>query len=84
MSMESAKAFIDRMRTDEVFARVVVQCKDQETRMAFAVEQGFDFTSEEVNSLKTQLTDEELNSVGGGLWVDPACQVLTIDGQYWI
>ena len=35
MSIESAKAFIERMKTDEDFAKEVKECKDADVRMTF-------------------------------------------------
>jgi len=32
MSMESAKAYIERMKTDEDFRKKVTECKDTDTR----------------------------------------------------
>ena len=48
MSLESAKLFIDRMNTDEDFAKKVTQCKDKKARMSFVREAGFNFTPEMV------------------------------------
>jgi predicted ribosomally synthesized peptide with nif11-like leader len=67
MSMESAKSFIERMKTDEEFAKQVSEHKDKEARMGFAIEQGYDFTGEEVREAATQLTEDELQQIVGGL-----------------
>lgn len=66
MSIESAKAFLDRMKTDEEFAKKVTACKNADTRMAYIKNEGFDFTVAEINTVKDELSDEELDLVAGG------------------
>jgi len=66
MSVESAKQFIEKMKTDEAFAQKVKECKDSEARMTFVKESGFDFTTEEVKGLQGELSDDELDAVAGG------------------
>ena len=66
MSIESAQAFIERIKTDEEFAKNVTECKDSESRMSYAKEAGFEFTLEEVKEVTSELTDEMLDSVAGG------------------
>lgn len=71
MSMESANAFMERMKTDEDFVKKVTACKDAETRMALILSEGFDCTREELLKVASQLTDEDLDAVAGGgpnLW----------------
>ena len=66
MSMESAKAFMEKIKTDEDFCHKVNECKDSESRITFVKSQGFDFTMEEVMEMKAGLSEEELESVAGG------------------
>lgn len=66
MSIESAKAFLDRMKTDEEFAKKVIACKNADTRMAYIKNEGFDFTVAEINTVKDELSEEELDLVAGG------------------
>ncbi|HBV97168.1 MAG: bacteriocin [Peptococcaceae bacterium BICA1-7] len=66
MSIESAKAFLDRMKTDEEFAKKVTACKNADTRMAYIKNEGFNFTVAEINTVKDELSDEELDLVAGG------------------
>ena len=78
MSIESAKAFMERMKTDEDFRNKVNECKDNEARKALVVKEGYDFTVEELKGTRlVVLTDEELDSVGGGLlwWT---CRIMMI------
>lgn len=69
MSMESAKAFYERMKTDEEFAKKVTACKDTETRMDLIKLEGYDFTPADFVSLNTELSEEELDAVSGGITV---------------
>ncbi len=39
MSIESAKTFIEKSKTDEDFAKQVKECKDAEARKAFVKQQ---------------------------------------------
>lgn len=66
MSVESAKKFMERMKTDEAFANKVKECKDNEARMAFVKGAGFDFTIEEIKGIQGELSDDELDAVAGG------------------
>lgn len=66
MSLQAAKAFIERMKTDEDFRKRVTECKDAETRQACVFKEGFDFTKEELKSVKAELGDDELQRVAGG------------------
>ncbi len=72
MSIESAKAFMERVVNDEDFRKEVGEIATAEERMAFVTAAGFDFTKEELKNVqeKMQLTDEELGSIAGGGWED--------------
>ncbi len=67
MSMESAKAFMERMNTDEDFRNKVNECKDQEARKAFVKQAGFNFTKDDLDLAKVELNEGDLSSVVGGL-----------------
>jgi predicted ribosomally synthesized peptide with nif11-like leader len=66
MSIESAKAFIERMKTDEEFAKKVIDIQDADARMALAKAEGFEFSTVEMEAIKVQLSDNELDMVVGG------------------
>lgn len=66
MSIESAKAFIERMKADEDFAKKVKECESAESRMSFVKEAGYDFTVEEFKEVQLELTDEEIDNVASG------------------
>ena len=48
MSIESAKAFIERMRTDEEFRNQMIAVEDKEARAALVKSREFDFTGEDI------------------------------------
>ncbi len=48
MSIESAKAFIERMKTDEEFAKKATECRDKKAWQTLAKEAGFDFTIDDI------------------------------------
>lgn len=66
MSIEAAKSFIDRMKTDEEFAKKVTACKDTKARMEFVQKAGFDFTPGEIEQIGQELSEDELERVAGG------------------
>ena len=55
MSIESAKAFVGRMKTDGEFRNRVAEAESPEVRARILKYEGFDFTDEELNSLKDQI-----------------------------
>ncbi len=66
MSIESAKAFLEKMKNDEDFRKECGEKSSPEDRMKFVKENGFEFTKEEFEQVKTQLSDDELSAVAGG------------------
>ena len=66
MSIESAKAFIERMETDEEFSERVKSVADQDERSALVKTEGFDFSTEDIKAVKSGLSDEELDGISGG------------------
>ncbi len=65
MSVESAKAFVAKMKTDEDFSKQVKECNTSDERIAFVNQAGFDFTAEEMKEVSGDLSDDELDSVAG-------------------
>lgn len=70
MSIESAQACIERMRTDKDFARKVSECPTPESLLAYALALGYDFTYEEYQEAAGELSDDALDHVSGGRRVD--------------
>ncbi|MGE5396073.1 MAG: Nif11-like leader peptide family natural product precursor [Chitinophagales bacterium] len=71
MSIESAQAFIERMKTDETFSQKVASCQDAKERRAFLEKAGFNYTDSELKEACQELSDSDLNAVSGG--VNPFC-----------
>jgi len=56
MSIESARAFVERMKTDGEFRRRVAEAESPEVRARILKYEGFDFIDEELDSLKDEVT----------------------------
>jgi len=50
--MESAKAFVERMKTDGEFRKRIAEAESSEVRARILHYEGFDFTDQELHSLK--------------------------------
>jgi predicted ribosomally synthesized peptide with nif11-like leader len=59
MSIESAKAFLERLQNDEDFRKAVGEIATAEERMEFVKGAGFDFTKEEIKSDQVELREED-------------------------
>ncbi len=70
MSNESAKAYLDRIKNDENFRKEVSELSSPEDRMQFVKDNGFNFSKEEFEQVKSELSDEELDSLGGGEFIN--------------
>jgi predicted ribosomally synthesized peptide with nif11-like leader len=66
MSIESAKAFIERIKTDEDFKNRVSTAEDLEARIALAKAEGFDFSAEDMNAVKSELPEDDLAQIAAG------------------
>ena len=64
MSMEQAKAFIERMKTDEAFREKVLAIEDLAERIACIRGEGFECTEEEINEVAT---DGSSGNLTGGV-----------------
>lgn len=67
MSIESAKAFLERVKSDE---DLLQQLSDEnlsgEDRLDLARAEGFEFTREEILQARSELSEEDLAAVSGG------------------
>lgn len=64
MSIQSAKAFLDKMKSNEDFAKKIANCKDQEERLALLKKEGYDFTPKELEQAKNAKEKEPVISGG--------------------
>jgi predicted ribosomally synthesized peptide with nif11-like leader len=71
MSLDQARLFIERMKSDEAFAKRVMAIEDVAGRMACIQSEGFACNEAEIKEVSGELTDIELDSaVGGGLRIN--------------
>ena len=68
MSIESAKAFVAKVKNDEEFAKKIAGAASRQERGEIARAEGFDFTPAELKSVTSELSLEELDTVAGGSW----------------
>ena len=74
MSVENAKAFIEKLNSDETFRNRIAEAGDDQARLHMAREAGYEFTAAEFNNTVAKMTgaadelaDEELELVSGGI-----------------
>ena len=66
MSEDQAKAFVEKMKSDEAFRAKVMAEEDVEARVALIHAEGFDCSAEEIGALQ-ELGEADLSgAVGGG------------------
>ena len=65
MSLESAKAFIARFKTDEEFRNSLKDANEEQAK-AILKQAGFEFTQAEYDEATAELSDEDLKMVSGG------------------
>jgi predicted ribosomally synthesized peptide with nif11-like leader len=66
MSLESAKAFLEKIRHDEQFRKHCSNAASHEERFKLLKAAGFDFTTAELDQVSGELSPEELDQVVGG------------------
>ena len=66
MSIDSAKAFVERMKSDAEFRTKINEAKDPEEAKKLIADAGLDFTKEEYDEVRTELSDDDLAQVAGG------------------
>jgi predicted ribosomally synthesized peptide with nif11-like leader len=71
MSLDQARLLIEKMKSDEAFAKRVMAIEDVASRIACIQSEGFDCSEAEIKEVAGELTDIELDSaVGGGLRIN--------------
>ncbi len=66
MSVDQVKAFIEKMKSDEEFAKRVMAIEDIAGRLACIQSEGFACSEAEIKEVSGELNDAELNSAAGG------------------
>jgi predicted ribosomally synthesized peptide with nif11-like leader len=97
MSVDQAKAFIEKLGSDESLLNQVNSAENNADRMQLAKDAGFNFSTDEFNSVIDQLSGEELSeddldSVAGGfsinytkfLKTNPVSRWKVEEGESWI
>ncbi len=64
-SIENAKAFVEKIKTDEKWRLEVDAVKTNEERLGLAKAAGFDFTVAEFHEVSSAMSEEELAAVTG-------------------
>ncbi len=68
MSLDQARAFLEKMKSDEAFRNRIFAIEDVDARLVAASEAGFEFTEEEVKEVHSELSDDELDQAAGGAY----------------
>ncbi|MBN2439444.1 MAG: Nif11-like leader peptide family natural product precursor [Deltaproteobacteria bacterium] len=74
MSIESAKACVEKLKSDPSLGRSLVAAKNDEARKQIMQQAGFNFTKQEfmqalgtASGNKGELREEELDTISGGM-----------------
>ena len=68
MSLDQARLFIERMKSDEAFRKRVMDIEDVAGRIACIQSEGFAFSEAEIKEVSGELSDLELDGVQGGMY----------------
>jgi predicted ribosomally synthesized peptide with nif11-like leader len=66
MSVQAAQAFIERMKTDEVFRARVTAAESPGEFLEFVEAEGFDCGAEEIAAQVSRLEDADLEAIAAG------------------
>ena len=66
MSLDHARAFIEKIKSDDEFRDRIGAIEEVDGRVAAARCAGFDFTEAEVKEVQSELSDFELDNAAGG------------------
>ena len=66
MSVDQARAFIEKMKSDGAFRDRIMAIEAVDARLAAASDAGFEFTEAEIKEVKSELNDDELDRAAGG------------------
>ncbi len=68
MSLDQARLFIEKMKSDEAFAKRVMAIEDVAGRLACIQSEGFDCSETEIKEVSGELDDAQLDGVDGGVY----------------
>jgi predicted ribosomally synthesized peptide with nif11-like leader len=66
MSIEQARLFIERIKSDAVFRERVTEMDQPPARLAYIQSEGFQCSEKEINEVACELSDEDLDTATGG------------------
>lgn len=66
MSIQSARDFLSKVVKDEGFRKGLCDCKNKAGRMQYARRAGFEFTNDEIKTVRSELQDSDLDVISGG------------------
>jgi len=66
MSVEQAQAFMEKVKNDEDLQKRLNEAEDSESRCKIANDLGYEFNPEEARQAADQLSENDLESIGGG------------------
>jgi len=66
MSMEQAKSFLEKVKSDAALAEQVKDAKTADEVVKKAAELGYSFTQTEFETESQRVSDDELGSISGG------------------
>ena len=69
MSEEQLKAFLEKVKADTSLQEKLKAAGDSEAVLAIAKEAGFMISAEDLKNAQSEISEEELESVAGGLCV---------------
>ena len=67
MSLDQARLFIEKMKSDQAFSKRVMAIEDVAARMACIQSEGFACNEAEIKEVAAELKDAELDSAVGGI-----------------
>ena len=73
MSLDQARAFIEKMKSDEAFRNRIMAIEDVNARLAAASSAGFIFTEKEFVEVQSELSDDVLDAATGGGHYETTC-----------
>ncbi len=67
MSLDQARAFVEKMKSDVAFKERVLAIEDVDARLSCIQSEGFDCSESEIKEVAGELNDEELDLAVGGV-----------------
>ena len=77
MSEEQLKAFIEKVKGDTSLQEKLKTAADADAVTAIAKEAGFSISADDINKAQSELSDEELEGVAGGVTGQSTCRDTT-------